>query len=127
MVVKEFQAYGFRCLVREIQQDGKPHHYCGYVDIPDGHPMFMRHYTWEQLENAGIRVHGGVTWQGIADWCDFDCKGYFVGFDCNHAGDRPICAEPELMMWGEFDSEWSKVAVMEETARLACHLRGMWR
>lgn len=127
MIAKEFQAHGFDCLVRLISFDDRPHHYCGYVIVPDGHPMHKRHYSWEELVEAGVSVHGGVTWQGFANWADDDIDGYLVGFDCNHAGDRPIGAVPELMMWGEYDQEWSEVAVMAETSKLACQLRGMWR
>lgn len=127
MIVKEFNVFSFRCFVREVSVFGIPHHYCGYVEIPDGHPMHKRYHDWRELDNNNISVHGGVTWQGFPNWSDVEGYGWLVGFDCKHSGDRQIGGEPEMMPWGEYDQEWTKEAVTAETEKLAMQLHEMWR
>lgn len=55
---------------------GEPGGLCGYVGLPEGHPL---HGTNGQF----LKVHGGVTWakgDGWSWWLGFDC-GH--GFDCS--------------------------------------------
>lgn len=54
-------------------------HLCGYVQVPEEHPLYLRPYG-----DFEVSVHGGLT---------FDCEaeapfsGYWIGFDCAHSGD----------------------------------------
>lgn len=49
----------------------------GYVRLPEGHPWIGQDYR--ELE---VDVHGGLTFAGE----HFD-EGWWIGFDCAHAGD----------------------------------------
>lgn len=58
---------------------------CGYVKIPRGHPWYGK--GDDEIDAA---VHGGITFAEP----DVDCgggpdDGWWVGFDCAHAWDRP--------------------------------------
>lgn len=94
---------------------------CGYVRIPEGHPLHGVSYnapapgvTWDDLKNEAIgkrgvlevfcssldepprlgvlfNVHGSLTFSD--DLAHIGLPGWWLGFDCNHAGDR---ADPEL-------------------------------
>ncbi len=91
------------------------HWFCGYVRVPEGHPLHGLGYTdpapgvsWDDIkdEEVGERsaisllcathkeavtldilfdVHGSLT---FADKFKDD-DGWWFGFDCNHFGDRP--------------------------------------
>lgn len=55
-------------------------HLCGYIRVPDGHPWDKMDYDECDREyNTG--VHGGLTYAHRED------DGYWIGFDCAHAGD----------------------------------------
>lgn len=72
---------------------------CGYVGVPEGHPLFGLDYDSQKLYH--IDCHGGLT---FADRCqpntDGDHRGichaeegaankvvWWLGFDCAHSGD----------------------------------------
>lgn len=57
---------------------------CGYVGIPESHPLFGIHYLDEDFK--GIDVHGGVT---FTDHWDDDKATWWIGFDYGHYGDTP--------------------------------------
>lgn len=62
---------------------------CGYVKVPPGHP-------WHGGgESDALEVHGGITFGEHDKPCDKGGpdSGYWLGFDCAHAGDAP---DPEL-------------------------------
>jgi len=79
-------------------------HYCGYVGIPESHPLYAKisdfggnvykaHSTVEE-ELDGRRMfyaHGGITFTGyMKEWG----KDYFfIGFDCAHMGDATRISE----------------------------------
>lgn len=73
--------HGLRCYItRPVPEMG---HWCGYVDIPKGHPWFGMSYDDidDKLVTIDVHIHGGLTY---AD----DAQGYWrVGFDCAQAGD----------------------------------------
>jgi hypothetical protein len=69
----EFEAFGFKC---EVRRHPKLRHLCGYVTVPEGHPMYGKTYD-EVHDMTDIEVHGGLT---------FSKDGQF-GFDCAHAFD----------------------------------------
>jgi hypothetical protein len=54
-------------------------HLCGYVQVPEGHPLYLRPYG-----NFEVSVHGGLTFS-----CEAEApfSGYWIGFDCAHGGD----------------------------------------
>jgi len=62
---------------------------CGYVSVPEDHPLYNRSYNDEPLDN--IDVHGGLTFSGKLH--DDNIKNitqknnYYFGFDCFHLGD----------------------------------------
>lgn len=63
-------------------------HRCGYVGIPPSHPWFRISY-----EELPINIHGGLTYSSMNEYRDEQCGVvglYWVGFDCNHAGDSNV-------------------------------------
>ena len=109
----DFTSHGLQCALRR----GPMGAWCGYVAIGAEHPLFRVDYSepheclaplWrkrqgEPVGNAGIipliccqgeprmdvalAVHGGVTY--AEDHCPLDEPDgqWWIGFDCNHAGD----------------------------------------
>lgn len=67
---------GIECEVKRFENTG---HWCGYVRIPDGHPW--RHFP-RSYDDLPVEVHGGLTYRR-----DREEDGYWIGFDCGHAGD----------------------------------------
>lgn len=66
---------------------------CGYVKVGPGHPWFGK--GWDDDVVDAIGVHGGVSFAEIDVHCGKGGPddGYWIGFDCNHAGDA---ADPSL-------------------------------
>lgn len=79
---------------------------CGYVELPDGHP-------WCELApwNVPATVHGGVSFAGRLRSRD----GYWIGFDCAHAGDAMPTIDGRMIG----GLVWSVDEVAEEVERLA--------
>jgi len=73
---------GIRCHVIRVvkpEMNGSKFggHFCGYLEIPEGHP-------WHGQPSSQIScdVHGGIT------WTDFnESKEFWIGFDCGHSND----------------------------------------
>jgi hypothetical protein len=62
-----------------------PHGFrCGYVRVPEGHPWYGKSYS-----DIDVDVHGGLT---FSDFSETLGDGFWVGFDCAHAGDF-FCAD----------------------------------
>jgi hypothetical protein len=59
---------------------------CGYVKVEAGHPWRGCRY-----DDIDVEVHGGVTFAEEDVPCEAEGPdtGYWVGFDCCHAGDAP--------------------------------------
>lgn len=133
MIVKDWEAHGFRCLVRLINDrsddEFKTSHYCGYVVIPDGHPVYEKPlHQYKCLAVKEPSVHGGITWTGYPQGLgDINEKLWLVGFDCYHAGDCPLFREPRMMPWNEMEHKWTQEEVEQETERLAEQLKEMWK
>ena len=85
---------GLPCIAVRHQRSG---HWCGYVGVAAGHPLFEKGYN----DDPDLNVHGGITY---ADFCqphgDEEGKGichiagpgepdrvWWLGFDCAHSGD----------------------------------------
>jgi len=91
-------------------------HLCGYVGVPEGHPLFGLHYTdaddHAEPDEDGFRefkVHGGLTFAGLcqeggeeAGICHVPAPGrpdriHWFGFDAMHAWD--IGPATEALLW----------------------------
>jgi hypothetical protein len=72
----EFKHKGLDCL---LSRNPKMFHWCGYVAVPKGHPLFGKHYN--DLDD--IEVHGGLTFSS-------ECEGM-------------VCHVPKA---GEDDEVW---------------------
>ena len=64
-------------------------HRCGYVRVPESHPLYGKHYQEEEVYS--LDVHGGITFSRhvTANQIEFFSEGYWIGFDCNHCFDMP--------------------------------------
>lgn len=96
-----FQCYGYKCLIKHVgytmskEQKQKREAlemfgyvpnmdwFCGYVIIPEGHPLYGKHYSDLYDTPMDICVHGGVTFTDKTE------HGWMIGFDCNHSMDTP--------------------------------------
>lgn len=83
---------------------------CGYVELHEGHP-------WRELApwDVPASVHGGVSFAGRLR----SREGYWIGFDCAHAGDAMPMID-DRMIDGRV---WSVDEVAEEVERLAEQVR----
>lgn len=61
--------------------DGK--YRCGYVLIPMWHKLYEEDYN----HIDGIQCHGGLTYSGHY-LLGKEYRGWWIGFDCAHAGDN---------------------------------------
>lgn len=73
---RKFDYLGYSCVVMRHRMG----HWCGYVQLPDGHP-------WVTSPDNGheSRVHGGVT---IVSKLPMIGEGTWAGFDCAHSTDH---------------------------------------
>ena len=55
-------------------------HLCGYVIIPEYHPLFGCKWGCNDLDD--FDVHGGITYSDF-----FSEEGFMIGFDCGHSRD----------------------------------------
>ncbi len=82
--VVEFTYNGYECLIhrvckREPFAVGEVYfggHLCGYVKIPEDHPLFGK--GWEDVTE--LNCHGGITANEYHE-------EHWIGFDCAHSGD----------------------------------------
>lgn len=81
-------------------------HYCGYVKIPESHPLHGRPYDYIDVE-----CHGGLTFGRVTDFDHIRetiTNGYWIGWDYAHVGD--YCA----FMPDENDKKWTPDEVEAE-------------
>ena len=76
----EDKVTGYKCRIVRHDHFG---HLCGYVGIPNTHPLWSKHYSDDEV--ADIRVHGGLTHS--ATDTDDSAGTWWFGFDCSHSGD----------------------------------------
>jgi len=70
-------------------------HRCGYVAVPEGHPLHGVGYG--SIEDD-IDVHGGITFAGGRNGYPAEGDGlWWFGYDCAHAGDAPGPQYVEMM------------------------------
>lgn len=77
-IVKTWKHSNLTCVVRH----GIFNCPCGYVKLPEDHPLYGVNYT-EYSDCVDIDVHGGVTFSGNMVGMD----GWFVGFGMAHFED----------------------------------------
>lgn len=58
---------------------------CGYVEIPEGHPLHGEDYSDHYDKN--VHCHGGVTFSGPHG---AGGGGWYWGFDCHHYQDTLV-------------------------------------
>jgi hypothetical protein len=62
---------------------------CGYVGVPEGHPLHGVGYDTAQYEDAqNIDVHGGLTFSDGDGKYPVESDLWFFGYDCGHLYDR---------------------------------------
>lgn len=101
-------------------------HRCGYVVVPEGHPLYGMDDAFDDNVTS-IQVHGGVTFLGGDSGC------WIVGFDMAHLGDAP-----DLSLRGDDGGKlddyfnlfghgyvWTADDAEDETRSLARELRSM--
>lgn len=71
---------GYKCRIVRHDHFG---HLCGYVGIPNTHPLWSKHYSDDEVWN--IHAHGGLTHSG--EDLDDSAGTWWFGFDCSHGGD----------------------------------------
>lgn len=74
-------SHGMRCFM--VRPNPELGHWCGYVDIPKGHPWFGAHDDAinDKLSFIDVHIHGGLTYADEVEGC------WRVGFDCAHSCD----------------------------------------
>ncbi|TAA11265.1 hypothetical protein EA658_16510 [Pseudoxanthomonas winnipegensis] len=84
---------GLRAVVYFVDDMG---HRCGYVAVPEGHPLFGVGYDEAkpaQLDEDGdgyFKVHGGLTYAAGNGEYPVEAAGvWWFGYDCAHAWDAP--------------------------------------
>jgi hypothetical protein len=89
-LLSEGEAYGFQWVVAHNTMGYR----CGYIRLPENHPWHGCDY-----DNIKASVHGGLTFSEPDKSCDAPGpdSGWWIGFDCSHAGDRP---DPALLLLG---------------------------
>jgi hypothetical protein len=89
-LLSEGEAYGFQWTVVHNTMGYR----CGYIRLPENHPWHGCDY-----DIIDASVHGGLTFSEPDESCDAPGpdSGWWIGFDCAHAGDRP---DPALLLLG---------------------------
>ncbi len=86
---KAFEYKGYKCRIlrphKLMSQNSNMIFLCGYVLIPKGHLAYGKHY-----DDIDVSVHGGLTYAEEYLFVQPE-KGWWIGFDCGHAGD--LCYE----------------------------------
>ena len=73
------EAHGMTYLI--LQHPGMGH-LCGYVLIPEGHPLHSTTVSGD-YDTPCVDVYGGLTWAGQLP----NREGVWLGFDCAHCDD----------------------------------------
>ncbi|MDJ0512785.1 MAG: hypothetical protein QNJ62_05010 [Methyloceanibacter sp.] len=81
MTELKFSAHGLPCIAKRMPRLG---HWCGYVGIPEEHPLFGKGYD---EANRHIQAHGGLTFAEAHAAMEKTDGLWWFGFDCAHSGD----------------------------------------
>ena len=128
---KQWKAFGLDCLVSKNERVGC---WCGYVRIPIFHPFWKKNEGQILKPNCSdfegsicgiIDVHGGVTFSGKMKANNL-FSGWWIGFDCGHAGDAlegDSVNKFRKMFGDDFmnhgDHHWTLEEVVAETEKMA--------
>ena len=94
IIEKEGSVENFDFAVK-LYKDG---HRCGYVRIPENHPLYNQDYS-----KIDVECHGGLTFSKlITIENSFLPKGFWIGFDCQHCFDLPD-VESVKKVWGKYE------------------------
>lgn len=105
---KEYKGYTF--VVYQHQSSG---HLNGYVELK---PIDEEFLDKNQINN--LDCHGGITYQGTLDWIFKTPKSTYIGFDCNHLGDKSPFIDAMLPDWVvNEDDVWRDEAYVEENCK----------
>ena len=74
-----FRYKGYQCVVLFTELG----HRCGYVYVPYWHKQYEVDY-----DDIPVKCHGGLTYSDHR-LMDKEYPGWWIGFDCAHAGDMP--------------------------------------
>ncbi len=138
---------------REKGAENYKHHYCGYVEVPEGHPFYevdydervvlmkdIGRYVKAEYENFYILkrdillspanlidVYGGLTFSGHGKGgYPVKSSGWWFGFDCNHSTDRYLEVPPSLKEYPQIGSRvWTLEEVVKECEKLAEQLKAV--
>ena len=96
----DFKYRDYHC---KIGRSGLSGALCGYIQIPNGHPWYEKHY-----DNIDITVHGGLTFGGFSALIQGNKIGYLIGFDCAHSGDIAPGWVKATRILIQADPEWAE-------------------
>ena len=88
IIEKEWISNSLKCIV-VFQKGG---YRCGYVEVPQTHPLFGKHYNNYINDSINVEikdffnVHGGITFSG--EFSDSTHNDWCFGFDCAHWDDK---------------------------------------
>ena len=116
---------GLDCLIHR----GPMGSLCGYVGVPETHPLFGKSY-----DDAPGDVHGGLTFANACGPQDAETgrgichieegaankKVWWFGFDCAHSGD--LCPSPRMPRLSHFETYCRISYVKTQTEYLAHQL-----
>lgn len=89
IIEKEWESNGLKCII-VFQKWG---YRCGYVEVPQTHPLFGKYYTNYINDSTNVEikdyfnVHGGITFSGELSEHSTTNKNWWFGFDCYHWDD----------------------------------------
>lgn len=107
-IVKTWKHHGMTCVVIHSFFDAP----CGYVEIPEGHPLYKVNY-FDYPNSVVLYVHGGITFSGELD----GLQGWYVGFNMAHFGDFDPVGHTKCVTTGkECEQETNRLA--EQIAKL---------
>ncbi len=109
-----------------IYRHSRMKHLCGYVKLPESHPLFGINHMDSDVYDK-IDVHGGVTFSDTLNTrhnldVHYDTD-FLVGFDCAHAGDFVPELSEELVRGNEVYRDIDYVVA--ECIKLARQLKEM--
>lgn len=89
---------------------------CGYVGVPESHPLFDKDYSEGDSYGHDLDCHGGITFSRRCDPSEDESRHichtgdvanklvFWFGFDCAHSGDVSPKHQhdfPDMMGYGE--------------------------
>lgn len=114
---------GYECVVVRV---GFTFALCGYVGVPDHHPLHGLHYhddiLSEYIGKKAIKVHGGLTYSDTSIANDFafekkPASSWFFGFDCSHSCD----ISPAIDFCTEKNNPFARLNKLMEESPFATH------